>query len=451
MRIGIQAGGDRPLASLAGTPPAHGSRWWRGRSAWSPGRIVAAYALVSLLWIAFSDALLVHLVPDPVLRARAQTVKGAFFVVVTSALLLELIRRGDLGLRTLGAEVRATVDSMVDAVLLVDDEGRIVETNRAAVELLGVATKEDLLVPLRDWGRRFDLRYLDGTPVPYDRYATVRALAGERIKAYDAMARRADGKDVYFSVSAAPVEGAGHRLLAVAVLRDVTAARRLDEMREEFLATAAHEFKTPLAVVKAYAQLMQKRAPGDPGLAVIQRQVDRLNRLVQHLLDTSRLRLQGGEGRRDAFDVSSLVAEAIEEARPSAPGHALEAEAPAPAVVHADRERILRVLTSLLDNAIRFSPAGGPVQVRVESQGGEVVVSVTDHGLGIPPERQPRIFERYYRAHAGTDQDYGGLGLGLDMSREIVTRHGGRMWFESVPGQGSTFHFSLPLAAQEAS
>jgi signal transduction histidine kinase len=109
-----------------------------------------------------------------------------------------------------------------------------------------------------------------------------------------------------------------------------------------------------------------------------------------------------------------------------------------------------RVITCLLDNAVRFSPAGGPILVAVEANGGEATVSVADRGVGIPPERQPQIFERYYRAHAGTAHDYGGLGLGLEMSRQMVERHGGRMWFESAPGAGSTFHFGLPLPAEDA-
>ena len=125
----------------------------------------------------------------------------------------------------------------------------------------------------------------------------------------------------------------------------------------------------------------------------------------------------------------------------------MRAERPAP--VLGDRDRIGRVLTCLVDNAVRFSPSGGDVEALVEADGGEVRVAVRDHGLGIPEDRQAHVFERYYRAHAGTPEDYGGLGLGLEMSREIVRRHGGRMWFESAAGAGSTFHFSLPLA-QEA-
>lgn len=426
--------------------PVTRSRWWRSLPS-APPRVAAIYALVGFAWVAFSDRALEALLPDGHARQIAQTLKGGAFIAVTSVLLFFLIRRGERGLRQLGAELRATVDSMGDAVLLVDHRRCIVEANRAAVQLFGVESKEALLGPLDEWGRRFQLRSLDGQALALERYASVRALAGEANVRYDGVVRRADGRDVFVSVSASPVERPRGRPLAVTVLRDVSRARRLDEMREEFLSTAAHEFKTPLAVVKAYAQLMARREPAEAqALAVIQRQVDRLNRLVQHLLDTSRLRLEGDTGHRERFDLTALAGEVLERARAAAPAHALRLEAPRPAAVVADRERIARVLTSLVDNAVRFSPTGGVVEARVEADGEEATVSVRDHGLGIPPDRQAHVFERYYRAHAGTPDDYGGLGLGLDMSREIVRRHGGRMWFESVPGVGSTFHFSLPLA-----
>jgi two-component system phosphate regulon sensor histidine kinase PhoR len=420
------------------------SRWWR-RSPSAPPRIAAAYAVASIAWIAFSDRVLAALITDPRHWQLAQTVKGAFFIVVTSTLLFLLIRRSERGLKALGSEVRATFDSMADAVLVVDEDRRIVEANRAAVTLFGVAAKEELLGPLEAWGRRFELRGPDGAPMALERYASVRALAGEANAHYDGVIRSADGRDVFVSVRSAPVERAGGAPLAVTVLRDVSAAHRLDEIREEFLSTAAHEFKTPLAVIKAYSQLMERREPEEAqALAVILRQVDRLTRLVQHLLDTSRLRLDGTEGRRERFDLGALAAEVVDGMRPAAPAHELRLEA-TPAFVVADRERIARVLTSLLDNAVRFSPDGGPVEARVEADDGAVTVSVRDRGLGIAPERQAHLFERYYRAHAGTPADYGGLGLGLEVSREIVRRHGGRMWFDSAPGVGSTFRFSLPL------
>jgi signal transduction histidine kinase len=119
--------------------------------------------------------------------------------------------------------------------------------------------------------------------------------------------------------------------------------------------------------------------------------------------------------------------------------------------VRGERDRLEQVLLTLLDNAIRYSPEGGEVDVGVSVEGGEAVVSVTDRGVGIPAEKQSRIFERFYRAHTGTHYDYGGMGVGLYISREIVRRLGGKLWFESREGEGSTFRFSLPLESTSAS
>jgi signal transduction histidine kinase len=372
------------------------------------------------------------------------------FVAVTSVMLFVLIGRRDRQLRSRGAEIRATIESMADAVLVIDMR-QIVEANQAAAKLLRVGARAEMLVPLAEWGRRFQLRHLDGSPIPLEHFATIRALEGDRAPAYDVILRAADGSDVFLSITASPVLVSGGRTeLAVAVLRDVSAARRLDELRDEFLSTAAHEFKTPLAVIKAYAQLLQKRDPAEAqALVIIQRQVDRLNRLVQHLLDTTRLRLDGREGRLQRVDLAALAVEVIDTMRNSAPGHDITVSS-VPATVRADRERLARVITSLVDNAIRFSPRGGAVSAQIDAREGQAIFSVQDHGVGIPAERQARVFERFYRAHAGTPQDYGGLGLGLEMSREIVLRHGGQMWFESAPGSGSTFHFSLPLAEDDS-
>lgn len=444
----LAAAGPGPAQQAGPAPTAVRSRWWRSFPI-TPLRVVAAYAVVGLLWIGFSDQALRMLIPDPALRDELQTLKGAFFVLATAALIFELVRRGQRALVRFGAEIRAAVESMVDGVLVADASG-LVEANRAAVELLGAGGKDQLLGSLEQFVERFQLRRTDGVPIPVSELATARALRGERTTA-EAVLRRGDGKDVVVSLASAPIVYLGSPGLAITVLRDVSSAHRLEAMRDEFLATAAHELKTPLAVVKAYAQLVQRRTPAEsPALAVVQRQVDRMTRLVQHLLDASRLRLDTGSLAQAPFDLAGVAAEVVARVRQAAPGHALSLETPSRAPVQGDRDRVVRVVLSLVDNAVRFSPQGGPVEIRVETGGSEAVVSVTDHGLGIPVERQARIFERYYRAHAGTTEDYGGLGLSLDLSREIVTRHGGRIWFESEPGTGSTFRFSLPLAQEAA-
>lgn len=432
-------GGERP-------PEVVRSRWWRAFP-WTPPRVVIVYAVLGLIWIAFSDQALELLVSDAGLRNRLQTVKGGFFVLATSVLLFELIRRGQRRLLTFGTEIRAAVDSMVDGVVVIDATG-IVEANPAAVKLLGATSKQELLGDLDTFARRFQPRSTDGTPLATRDLAAAAALRGGPTTR-DSVLRRLDGRDIVVNVSAAPVAATGDTALTISVFRDVSQAHRLEAMRDEFLATAAHELKTPLAVVKAYAQLVQRRVPAEaPALAVVQRQVDRMTRLVEHLLDASRLRLDPGSGPRDRFDLSLLASEVIDRVRETGGGHQLTLVALGPVSVQGDRDRIGRVVQSLLDNAVRFSPRGGPIETRVLLEGDEAEVAVTDHGLGIPLDRQERIFERYYRAHAGTAEDYGGLGLSLEMSREIIARHGGRIWFESTPGQGSTFHFRLPAGKE---
>jgi two-component system, OmpR family, phosphate regulon sensor histidine kinase PhoR len=424
------------------------------RAALSPFRIVALYAVFGAGWILVSDRVVAFLISDASRRQDVQTLKGALYVLVTAALLYVLIRRSDRARRVLDAEVRAVLDGMADAVLVFDAAGDAVDANPAAVALFGARHQRELLMPLARLTEAAHVRRADGTPFEPERSAIERALAGHVVSSYEARLRAFDGREVLVSVTAGPVAaGAPGRpaALAVLVLRDVGEVRRFEEMREEFLATAAHELRTPLAVVKAYAQLMRKRGQGDPAaLDVIARQIDRLTRIVQQVTEVSRFRLGDADLRPERFDLSALLHEVAHVMRASADGRRIAVADGVAAEVIADRDRIRQVITSLLENAVRFSPQGGDVEAAVARSGAEAVVSIRDHGLGIAPDRQARIFERFYRAHAGTSHDYGGLGIGLDMSREIVSRHGGRIWFESAPGVGSTFSFALPLAAREA-
>lgn len=415
----------------------------------TPLRIAALYAVLGAAWILFSDRALEALVPDVALQRQLQTAKGWFFVLATAGLLQLLLTRLVAEMRRGDERIRSTLDSMPDAVLVVDGKERVVEVNRAAVELLGAAGKRDLLAPVAVLAERLQLRRADGSAFPADALASSRALRGETLRGYEAVLRRPDGREVYVGVTASPVRdpAGGKPRLAVAVARDMSELRRFEEMREDFLATAAHEFKTPLAVIKAQAQLLQRRAEGDShGLQVLNRQVERLSRLTHQLLELSRLRLGGPELRRETYDLGEQVAEVLSRLQSLASGHRLTLASREPAPVYADRERMEQVLVNLVDNAVKFSPGGCDIEATVARDAGEVRVSVRDQGLGIPRDKQARIFERYYRAHAGTPEDYGGIGVGLDMSREIVSRHGGRMWFESEPGAGSVFTFSLPLA-----
>jgi PAS domain S-box-containing protein len=417
----------------------------------SPFRLSLVYAMACTAWIVLSDrALAALLAGGPAGLERAQTARGVTFVVASSTFLFFLLRRRQSEERVMREQVRAVLDGMADAILVVGQSRRIVDVNQAAVALLAAGHRRELLVDLDAFLARAQFRYPDGRPIPPEKSAARRALAGETVTADEVRMKRFDGRDLFVSVSSAPVRGAEGEepRLAVAVLRDTSDVTRFEEAREEFFATAAHEFRTPLAVVKAYAQLMRKRGQGDPtALDTVARQIDRLTRMVEQLLEVSRFRLGGAVLRRERFDLAALLSDLAGTFRAQAGARRIIVSAE-PLEVTADHERIEQVVSSLLDNAIRFSPGGGDVELSLTAQGSGVVVSVRDHGVGIPLERQARVFERYYRAHVDTPYDHGGLGLGLGVCREIVSRHGGRIWFESAPGAGSTFHFSLPLAAE---
>lgn len=233
------------------------------------------------------------------------------------------------------------------------------------------------------------------------------------------------------------------------LIRDLKAALA---SRDEFISIATHELKTPIAVLRGYAQLLQRKGSGAlnaQALSAIEGQTRRLNDLVNELLDVSRLRLGRLELRLETFDLVGLVREVVDRfGLLTPPGEAsrLRIEVQEPELVGDwDRSRIDQVLTNLVSNALKYSPEGGDVLVEVRRRGDDALVSVKDQGIGIPEEQQDRIFEPFGRATNARVKKIEGAGLGLHISKEIVERHGGAVWFTSEEGKGSTFYFTLPL------
>ena len=221
--------------------------------------------------------------------------------------------------------------------------------------------------------------------------------------------------------------------------------------KDAFLTVFAHELRTPLTTAKVQAQLAIRRlGEGDPdtvrALSSITRQIDKLVKLVHDLLDITRFEDGRMSLENREFDLSALLEEQRERMQAfSGDDYQLRVHAPSKLVVVADRNRIDQVLTNLILNAVRYSPNGGSVEIAAEMAPGVLNLTVCDHGIGIPPDKQSFIFERFARAHGAA---YGGLGLGLTIARSIVELHGGRIWVEStgVAGEGSTFHVQIPLA-----
>ncbi|MBS2026650.1 MAG: PAS domain S-box protein [Deltaproteobacteria bacterium] len=347
------------------------------------------------------------------------------------------------------AELQAILDNVTSGVIVFDLTGRITLANRATESVLGIELPQLEDERVGTILERIKMRDLEGNPVSFAQSPLRAALQGQVLENVVILAQNPrSGRDVWLSFSAAPIrDGPGSVVAAVAIIRDVTQLVHLDRLKDQFIRIVAHELRTPVAVMKVSAEMVGRvRTPEarQRGMEGINRGVERIERVVDEMIDAQQLIMGRMELHPEPIELRELLQSRVAKLALSHPRHPLHVVGP-PLRVQGDPERIRQVVDRLLDNAVRYSPEGGPVDVSLERAGASAVVSVEDHGVGIPKERQDRIFRRFFRAHAGTREDYGGLGLGLSICSEIVERHGGRMWFESEEGVGSSFHFSLPM------
>jgi signal transduction histidine kinase len=226
---------------------------------------------------------------------------------------------------------------------------------------------------------------------------------------------------------------------------------RLNRAKSEFVSIVSHEFRTPLTGIQGFSEMMRdeqlsmeemREYAGD-----INKDVQRLNRMINEMLDLDRMESGRMTIHREQMDLNAVVDEAVDRVRPNAPNHTLTLDLqPDLPQIQADRDRLTQVASNLLSNAVKYSPTGGRITLTTRAQGDQLLFDVRDEGLGIPKEALETIFERYSRVDSQATKDIQGTGLGLPIVRQIVQLHGGRVWAESELGRGSVFHVVLPLA-----
>jgi PAS domain S-box-containing protein len=346
---------------------------------------------------------------------------------------------------------QSAIDSIPDPVVIFNTEGRIVNINRAAESMLGAELSPDVEEPLglvpppvREVLQRLRAHVLSGkggyAPRDFSEAVSIKAADGER----------------YLLPRATPVYGEqGGVQGATIILQDVTRLRRFDELKNDLVATVAHEFRTPLTSLRMAVHLCLEGVVGPLGekqadlLQAAREDCERLQSIIDDLLDLARLSAGRVEMRKVALSVQNLVEGSIAELRSIAEQRQVSLSAElsplSPDKIVADPERLGLVFANLISNAIRHTPAGGSVTVRaLETKSGAAIrFEVRDTGEGIPVEYQREIFHKFFRVPGSAG---GAAGLGLSIAKEIVEAHSGEIGVDSQPAAGSTFHFTIPIA-----
>lgn len=241
------------------------------------------------------------------------------------------------------------------------------------------------------------------------------------------------------------------RVRVLGTITDITEKKELEKQKDEFISTVSHELKTPVTSIKAFTQFLQRTLTGEENeknhmfLERIGVQINRLEKLIKDLLDVTRVESGKLTLNRTKFEMNLLLAELVSDLQLINSSHKLIVSENKAVTVFADKDRIIQVITNLVNNAVKYSQESDRVLIGLSTSKNTVICSVQDFGKGIPDEQRPYVFQRFHQVNIA-DMNLG-LGLGLYISKEIISQEGGRIWYESEPGKGTTFYFSLPLCS----
>ena len=403
---------------------------------------LAAAGISVGLWMIANDASNVS-VDKSQIAVRAGTM---VVLALGSTLAGRRLRASEEAQRTVVSLQSALIDSTLDGICLTDEEGEVLISNRPLRRI-----SVEIGLPLSGTVPERLLAVADKMAEPERYRERMRELAQIRGEStIDEFEVSGTGR-VFRGYTAPVVNPNGSIAGRIWTLREVTADRELDRMRDAFVATVSHELRTPLTSISGFLEMMQEEEQGlgESGrhyLEVIRRGTERLHALVEDLLLLAQIEAKRVELQLVPVDVAELTSRSVEAMRPSADdkGITLELVTDHPPMVQGDRNRLTQVLDNLVSNAIKFTDEGGTVTVNVAAEDGDMRLVVADTGIGVPVEEQGQVFSRFFRASTATRLAIPGTGLGLAISRALVEQHGGTITLTSAEGEGTQVVVTLP-------
>lgn len=347
------------------------------------------------------------------------------------------------------ATLTSVMNSLVDGLILIDRWGKIIYANPCAAAMLALSPSilagqglEAVGTGLvEQWGDPAQAAALleAATADPGSARPVELAFGGPAAKTLQAR---------FFPIH----DAAGANLGLGLLLRDITREKELDQMKSQLLSTVSHELRTPLSSIKGFATtLLREDVDWDETtrrefLSIIDQESDRLSELIGNLLDMSRIEAGTLRVEPEPTDLRPIVEDMVAGFAVMTRSHHLKADLPLDLpLVNADPRRVRQVLRNLVENAVKYSPGGGPITITLRPSDGQLQVSVSDRGIGIEPQYLDHLFDRFYQVDSASTRRVGGSGLGLSICKAIIEAHHGRIWVESERGVGSTFYFTLPL------
>ncbi len=332
------------------------------------------------------------------------------------------------------------VEQTADAVFITDPDGTIRYVNPAFEEITGFEKAEVLgekpsIIKSGLHDNEFYKR-LWGT-----------VLSGNTFRE-TVINKKKNGELFYSDHTITPLKNKSGEIIAfIGIWKDITEKVLMEKRKDEFISIASHEFKTPITNIKILADLLKRKTKKEDQsemIAKMHRQIDKLTRLVNDLLDVSRIQAGKLDLRFESFFLNELIDEEIASFKISHAQRQIQVQHNPKLKIKADPERLGEVISNLLENAIKYSPSDKPIWVKVQKDKSKIIVSIRDFGQGIPAEYRHMIFARFFQLNKDPVDLNSGLGLGLYIASEIIKLHGGKMWVESYQEKGSTFYFSIP-------